>query len=125
MAAETKNKRGRKTHGRPCLDDDERRTEIIGVRLTKKEKRQVEEWATAVNRTSALLCRVALFRLRIPRPVPEINREAWLKLAPVAGSLTSIVAMMKTGRPVGLNAEKVEELILALKKLRHALLEGE
>jgi hypothetical protein len=68
----------RRRGGRPKATDP--RT-AISVHLTSAERKQLAAEAAIANRPLTVLIRERALNARPPRPIPAINREAWVALA--------------------------------------------
>ena len=102
------------------------RTTQIMVRLTPEEKARIHE--IAGERGAAELMRsLALGRSpRIPRPVPELNREAWLELSRAASNLNQLAHRANVGEVVASHELEgaLDECRQLLADVRRALLGG-
>jgi hypothetical protein len=72
--------------GRPRLDLTERRDRFVGVWVSEGEMAEIARRATAMKMKSGAFLREVGLGSRLAPPAPEINREAWRKLA---GSLAT------------------------------------
>jgi hypothetical protein len=73
--------------GRPKATDP--RT-AISVHLTSAERKQLAAEAAIANRPLTVLIRERALNARPPRPIPAINREAWVALAKHQADLEKI-----------------------------------
>ena len=74
------------------MSDEERRTALtLSVRLNAGEREIVERKAQKAGVTPTEWARLAALEKSPParRVIPGINREAWLKLAPLAATLNT------------------------------------
>ena len=86
---------GSRQRGRPTLDDANRRTHTVGVRLSPTELAELDAVRGTVSR-GAWLREAALnasARRAVPAP-PAINIETWRQLAGAANNLNQLVAWM-------------------------------
>jgi hypothetical protein len=86
----TEKKRGPKkgTGGRPKSDNP--RTTYISVRVTPEEKAAIQAMA-GDGSAGEMLRSMALGRkAKLPRAVPELNREAWAELSRTASNLNQL-----------------------------------
>lgn len=81
--------------GRPAKDLKDLRKHPVTCRLTDEEKAKVDQLRGAITR-GEWLRRTALGRP--PRMVPELNRQAWLELARLAGNLNQLAQAVNQGR---------------------------
>lgn len=84
--------------GRPRSDSA--RTVVVGVRLTPDERDRLREIAGNGALGEVLRSRALGYRPRIPRQVPEINREAWIELARTASNLNQLAHSTNAGETV-------------------------
>lgn len=106
----------RSTAGRKKLDDSERRDVSVSCRLTNGEIKELDKKRGTMRRGEYL--RLAAFK-KAPKPVPELNREAWADLARVGGNLNQIAKRLNEG-----DAANIEDIRKTLNELRTALLTG-
>lgn len=92
------------------MPHDKRKTNII-VRLTSKEKSQIESKASAVSMTLSDYIRHCVERRRTATPIPEINRLTYHQLAKIALSLSHALAMMKAAKNNGQNLPSLDEIM--------------
>lgn len=88
FAIKTKTEMGK--YGRPKLSTDARRDCLsLNVRLNREERETVERKAREAGVTVTEWARLAAVEKSPParRVIPEINRVAWLELAPLAAML--------------------------------------
>lgn len=76
------------TGGRPKSDNP--RTTYISVRVTPEEKAAIQEMAGDGSAGEMLRAMALGRKARLPRAVPEINREAWAELSRVASNLNQL-----------------------------------
>ena len=113
------NRRGR--GGRPRSPDP--RTGQVMVRLTPGERARLDDLAGAGGVAEYLRATGLGKQPRIPRAVPEINREAWVALAPVLSNFNQLARHANEGGPVGRDLLPVLEAVRAqVVALRAALL---
>lgn len=77
-------------------DADELRTVCVACRLTADEAAELAQGKPPGMSRGEWLRHRALSR-RLPRPIPEVNREAWRDLSRVAGNLATIATAMRAG----------------------------
>jgi|HubBroStandDraft_3_1064219.scaffolds.fasta_scaffold07979_2 hypothetical protein len=67
--------------------DSETRSRYLCIRLTAGELAEIETRSAALGLSTVDLLRRAVFRRRLPRPIPTLNREVWVHLGPLAADL--------------------------------------
>jgi hypothetical protein len=113
--------------GRKPLPPDRKRSVRILVQLTPGDAEAVAARAAGAGLTIAEYCWRVLIRDR-PAVVPRVNREAWRRLAPVAGNLNQALRHANVsaiaGRDPDLRAlpALIREVRAALAALRAGLL---
>lgn len=75
---------------------DELRTVCVACRLTAAEAEQLDQGKPDYISRGEWLRHRALSR-QLPRPIPEINRQAWRDLARAAGNLATVATAMRGG----------------------------
>lgn len=115
----------RRRGGRPKSEDP--RSQNVGVRLTISEKSDLEARAGQGNIGDFIRAQVFGRKVRNPQAVPEINRQAWLDLAPLAANLNQLAHHHNSGRPVdpGELQASIEQTREILIRIRRGLLTGE
>jgi hypothetical protein len=108
--------------GRPRLADGERRTAgQLVVRLNERELKVVTRKARVAGVTPTEWARYAALERDPPRVqvVPELNREAWLELARLAGTVGRAVWRFKPGDEASLGTlvRRVDEELKAVRNL--------
>ena len=106
----------RRRFGPDPLPADERRTHCVSVRLNARELQLLDERRARVGMQRGEYLRVAALK-RIPRSIPEINRQAWSELARAAANLNQIARHINAG-----DALSLDEVSDALHKFRLALI---
>jgi hypothetical protein len=110
--------------GRPVLASGVRRSASLPpVRLTADELAAVVAQATGSGLTTSELVRRRLFGRRLPRPVPQLNRQAWSWLGPLAANLNQYVRAIHQGQAAGAPLVLLEELRSEVGALRRALID--
>lgn len=111
----------KRRHGPEPRPPEELRNVKISVFLNSQEAAEIRQRAAtaAMNRAGYLR---AAGLTRLPRIIPEINREAWASLARVAGNLNQYQAAINEGRATGYPPEVLSELREQVQTLRCALL---
>jgi hypothetical protein len=64
------------------------------------------------------LTRRALLGLKLPRPIPQINHQAWLELRPLADDLRRTLNRMEAGQDVAIDGELARRFFEAVQSLR-------
>lgn len=96
---------------------------LPAVRLTTEELATVRTEARACGITVSDLVRRRLLGRRLPRAVPEINRDAWSRLGPLAANLNQYVRAIHQGQAAGAPLPVLESLRCELKLLRRSLVD--
>ncbi len=99
--------------------DSELRKHQINCRLTDQELQALDARRGGLSRGAWL--RTAAMQ-RPPRIVPAINREAWSHLAKVAGGLTYLVEVAKSGGTPSMDGSMVADLRQAVSDVRRLLI---
>jgi hypothetical protein len=110
--------------GRPKLPEKQLRNMPITVEFSQNEIEELTRRCAATNTRRRTFIRNATFGYPLPRLIPELNREAWLRLVPLAGALTRVVTMINAGRDVGISPELAAHLRDELAGLRRELRGG-
>jgi hypothetical protein len=113
-------------YGLPRLPEDQRREAgALHIRLTRDERRVVEEKASQAGVTPHTWAYHAVMERDPPRRqiIPELNREAWLELARLATTVNSAVWRFRPGGEEALR-DAVERLRGELAEVRNLLIEG-
>jgi hypothetical protein len=107
--------------GRQRLADHDKREHCFSVRVNAEEQ-------AIINRLRGRMRAGEYLRLAglksLPSAVPELNRQAWVKLAPLAANMNQIAALLHRGLPVDTEAVQhdIQRLISAIEGLRLGLL---
>lgn len=109
--------------GRPALPAERRRSAVLRVRLTPGELARVAAEAQSRSITLADLLRRRVLGRPLPRPVPRINREVWVRLGPLAASLNQYVRAIQQGQADGAPLLLFEQLRGEVRALRQALID--
>jgi hypothetical protein len=99
--------------GRPRLDSSERRDKFVGVWLSGDELEDVARRAAAMKMRVGPFLRELGLGSRLSPPAPEINREAWRKLAAGLAALNR----MSAGRERNSQTAITEGLLLEVREL--------
>lgn len=102
--------------GRPTLKKEAVR-KPYGIRLSELERLHTRERAAELGLDWSTYCRNAILNATTPRPVPSINLQAWLQLAQLANTLTTL-----TRNHEGELISQLDELRDLLKSTRMSLL---
>lgn len=99
--------------GRPRLDSSERRDKFVGVWLSGDELEDVARRAAAMKMRIGPFLRELGLGSRLSPPAPEINREAWRKLA------AGLAALNRMSGAHGRNSQSAitEGLLLEVREL--------
>jgi hypothetical protein len=108
----------RRKRGRTSL-----RVNVVRTRLTAEEMAAVRAEARARYMTIGSFLRRRLLGRRLPRAIPEINRETWLRLGPLASDLNQYVRAIDKGQADASPLPLLEALRLELKALRRSLID--
>ena len=115
----------RRRSGRPKSEAP--RADQICIRLTQSEKSDLESRAGTGNLGDFIRAQIFGRKVRNPQAVPEINRQAWLDLAPLAANLNPLSHARNAGRSV--NSDELKDLIertrSILIEVRSSFLTGE
>lgn len=111
----------KRRHGPEPRPIEELRRERVSVYLTSEEASVVRQRASASGLHPGAYLRSAGLT-RLPRPIPAINREAWLALARLCGNLNQYQAAINEGRATGYPPEVIAELRDQVQALRRDLL---
>lgn len=106
--------------GRPKLAPEDVR-EAYGVRLSKREREEARHRAEEAGLDLSTYCRNAILNASSPRPVPRINREAWLQLSTLADALT-VLSKTQSASIRGGSVDQFSALRVLLQSTRFALL---
>ena len=68
--------------------------------------------------------RIRALGRELPRPIPEVNREAWTTLATAVGNLNQLAKAVNQGRVTGVTPADLAELTDQVQALRQMLLQG-
>ncbi len=102
--------------GRPTLEPERRKSKAITVKATHDEWADLQQRAAARSMALGPYLLAAGLGRRLPRPAPQLNREARRELGRIGVNLNQAVRLAHEGRlPEGLE--------LQLTKLRALLLE--
>lgn len=93
-----------------CVMPHDKRTTNIIVRLTPKEKSQIESKASAVSMTLSDYIRHCIERRTSFTPIPEINRLTYHQLAKIAVSLSHATKRMNAAKSTGENLPSLDEV---------------
>lgn len=107
---------GKKKSGRKKLPEDQVRSVSVACKLTEAEAEVVDQKRGQMGRGQWL--REAAFK-NAPKPIPEINREAWADLARLGGNLNQVAKHLNEGGKI-----EVGELRSLLDQLRLSLIKG-
>lgn len=118
LREKTSGARGRKQGGRPRKSDVERRSIKQSTKLTLLESEYVKRVAQSMHLTPCDLTRRALLGLKLPRPIPQINHQAWLELRPLADDLRRTLNRMEAGQDVAIDGELARRFFEAVQSLR-------
>lgn len=111
----------KRRHGPEPRPPEELRNIKISVFLTGQEAAEIRQRAaTAAINPAGYLRAAGLTRL--PRVIPEINREAWASLARLAGNLNQYQTAINEGRAAGYPPEVLSKLRQQVQDLRCTLL---
>lgn len=113
-------KRGR--GGRPKAAPGELRGAPIGVRVNGVERAEIERKAAQCGMTPAEFLRAVGMEYEVRRAVPQVNREAYQELARTAANLNRVVALINSGRPVGIGEGLAKQMLEDVQALRRELL---
>ena len=110
--------------GRPARAAGERRSAVLPrVRVTPAELEEVRVRAGELGVPVAELIRGALLeRGARAAAVPQLNREAWGRLGPLAANLNQYLKAIHEGRAAGAPRRLLEDLRAAVSDLRRSLL---
>ncbi|MBA2734561.1 MAG: hypothetical protein H0U54_17000 [Acidobacteria bacterium] len=107
--------------GRPRKSPGERRSEQQNARLTLEESRCFKAKARTLRLRPCDLARRVLLGLKLPKPVPELNQQAWKDLVPLANDLRWAIQLVKFGRKDTIDQSLLENLFEAVRELRREL----
>lgn len=107
--------------GREPMAPDEKREHCVSVRLNDAELKQVDAGRVAHKMKRGEWLRCAAVH-QLPTVVPAINREAWGKLARIAGNLNQYQRAINTGNANALPDGVLDELRGLLIEVRAGLI---
>jgi len=109
---------------RPRKQPSEKRSHHVGVYFSDEDVLRVREDAAQVRlKPSQYLHSLALKKHLRPVPsIPELNVEAWLKLAPLASNLNQMIVSLNERQDVQINQDLLEQLRDELQSFRQQLL---
>jgi hypothetical protein len=100
--------------GRKKLSKDEKRRFQIKCSLTKSEMEKVNLGRPEGMSSGEWLRRKALDK-KLPRAIPEINRQAWADLARVTGNLNQIAKRLNIRNENDFSIEPIKKEIINLR----------
>ena len=112
---ETPKARGRRAGGRPRSANP--RTERISVPVTPDEKARVATLARGAGLATYVRAAALGRQFKAPRQIPELNREAWRDLAPLAANLNQLAHSKNLGGQI--DADRLAELLHQVRQLLH------
>lgn len=112
----------KKKGGRPKAPKP--KTEPFAFRATLEEASAIRRKAKEAGVRPGEFCRAAALARKLPAAVhvPELNREAWLRLANLAENLNRYAAAIAAGKAHGYPAGMVEDVAAQVQALRRSLL---
>lgn len=113
---------GRRSAGRPRLEDSERRDRRIGVPVNEEEENLIDEKARLVHmRKGSFLRHVGLGR-QMHRPVPAINYRAYRQLGRLATDFRYVLALAEAGENIGIDRKLVEHILSEIRQVGNLLM---
>lgn len=108
--------------GRKKLSEHEKRKHQINCRVTDAELKKINSGKPPGVTPGEWMRKKALDR-KLPRTIPELNREAWADLARALGNLNQITKHLNQGNGnLSVAIAQVEQLGTQIQKLRDQLL---
>jgi len=118
-----KKERWRKKTGPKPKPKSELRKHQVNARLNEAELKQLDQGRPEkVTRGSWI--RIRALARELPRPIPEINRDAWTALATAVANLNQLTKAVNQGRVTGVTPAELEALTTQVQNLRLELLKG-
>lgn len=108
--------------GRPRKSPLNRRSCDVRVRLTPLEFDRLAARAASLGEPPAVFARRMALDRSLPRPVPQVNRQAWAELARLAANLNQWVRAINSGTAPTSERPRLEALASELASVRAALL---
>ena len=96
---------------------EDKRINTVSVRLNDAELAELDAKRRAVSMTKGQFMRIAALSRNPPRPIPEMNRQAWSSLGRSAANLNQISQRMNAQERV-----EIDEIRTALATFRRALI---
>ena len=96
------------------LPEEIKRNRTVSSRFNDAELRIIDEKRGHLSKGEFL--RNCALGYPVPRPIPEINREAWSSLAKVHGTLETIAKFYSQGAGSEIDTHLVRELVHDLRK---------
>jgi hypothetical protein len=117
-AKEKKKEMGKR--GPKPKSEEEKRKHPVTCRLTDREMEQLDK-GKPENMTRGEWLRTKALKRKLPRSIPEINRQAYTNLARLAGNLNQYIKAINQGRATG-PAPELNFLYDEVQKLRGQLI---
>ncbi len=80
--------------GRHALPSTEKKSRIVGVRLTQEDLEIIDSVRGGMSRSELLRCALLL---ELPRPIPAINLETHRHLGQALGNLSALASASRRG----------------------------
>lgn len=94
----------------------------LTVRWTPDEIGKIKTRATACGVATSELIRRTCFRRPLPQPIPALNRDAWIKLGPLAAELENYSRAIRERDPAAPALQLLERIHREIAALREELL---
>lgn len=122
MVVQKKEKWRKKTGPKP-KPESELRKHQVNARLNSAELDQLDQ-GRPEKMTRGSWIRIRALARDLPRPIPEINREAWTALATAVANLNQLTKAVNQGRVTGVTPAELAELVEQVQAVRIQLLGG-
>jgi hypothetical protein len=107
---------------RPRSGPERSSARIAPISVTPTELARVKALAEKLSIPCAELVRRALLGIRLPTAIPTLNRDAWVKLGPLAAALLRCEQAIDQGQAAPALLELIEQLRREVAALREELL---
>ena len=111
----------RRRRGSPCKERSEKRDLLVWVRLTESEMEKLDVQRKSVSMGRGEYLRAASLH-KLPKIIPEINKESWLELSRLSSNLNQYQASINKSLNIPYPKELVSEAISLLNDVRKNLL---
>lgn len=113
----------RRKHGPDPLSAEEKRGHTVSVRLNVAELSRLDDARSPLQMQRGEYLRAAAFQ-QLPRPIPEINRQAWGELARLSANLNQLTRHANAA-PLALDLEATRQALADLRRKLIGVVENE